>query len=825
MTIDSALNVFNSYKEEFEALKKQSISETDTRCKILDRILIGVLGWEEKNITREDYVQSMGFYDYMVSTGLASFVVEAKKTLAGLVLPKSKKAKLKTLLSDPSNKEVIHQIRGYLIEKGLTHGVISNGHQFIIARFLNTNGEDWKNNSAIIFNGFDDIEKRFIEFYEVFSRESILQKGRIEIREETKFDKKLIGLSRLLRKNEKLVRNELSDKLIKIIDIIFREIDNTSSLDKIETLKKCYVFNDDVRKHQSEMSLMFQDSPPKFDEKVFGVRNTIHTQEAIEEKLLDGSFSLPNPIVLIGGKGAGKTTFIKYFFKVSIKDTTRKKIPNVYIDFRAIYSHLDNPEIIYQKILDELYREHSYLNLKNYAILKRIYRDEIKHETNNGLWSIFKNKPEELELKINSFIEQKLANSQDHLAAVSKYLINPCHKRLCVIFDNVDQLDFDVQKNAFLFAQSIHLSLKCIIIISLREGYYYQWKDKPPFDAYQPNIFHLTAPPYRDVLKKRIQYVVDDHTYSDTEGSIENKIFKLSDVTQQTFFKNLYTTLFRRKNSEILEFLEQTSYPNIRLGLEKFNNFLISGHTKVEEYMTKDDFNIPIWEFVKSVALESNYYYFHNKSKIFNIFYPSQPGGNHFTKLRILHYLINEAELTSYKEHYIPSLKLLDSFVKCGYNRDNVLSELQELLKFGLINCESYVSDTHEVPLDITGFQISVTQSGIYYSTRLVTEFFYMDLVLQDTPIYEPSYFDDLSHLFCSPNPHGSRPIDRRIQCVEIFVKYLINQETRDRLEMAQTDNKALRMNIMGFILDSNLRARMKTLSFNHLKGIVVNLD
>ena len=108
----------------------------------------------------------------------------------------------------------------------------------------------------------------------------------------------------------------MSDKLINIIDIIFREIDNTSTLDGIDTLKECYVFNQDVRKHHSEMSLMFQDSPPKFDEKVLGIRNTVHTQEEIEKKLLDGSFTLPNPIVLIGGKGAGKTTFIKYFFKV-----------------------------------------------------------------------------------------------------------------------------------------------------------------------------------------------------------------------------------------------------------------------------------------------------------------------------------------------------------------------------------------------------------------------------------------------------------------------------------------------------------------------------
>lgn len=825
MNIDKSLKKFNSFINEFEVLKQKEISETDTRCKILDRILIQILGWEEENITRENYLETIGYYDYLVSTGLASFVVEAKKTFTPLILPKSKKVKLRTLLTDNSNKEIINQIRGYLIEKGLLYGVISNGHQFIIARFLNVNGEDWRDNVAIIFNGFDDILNRFIEFYDLMSKESIMQKGRIEIQEETKFEKKLIGLSKLLRKNEKLIRNELSDKLIRIIDIIFREIDSTSSLDGIESLKECYVFNEDVRKHQSEMSLMFQDSPPKFDEKVYGVRNTLNTQEAIEEKLIDGFYALPNPIVLIGGKGAGKTTFIKYFFNISIKDSTKRKIPSVYIDFRSIFSHLDNPNIIYQKILDKLYEDHPSLKLKNYSILRRIYKEEIRQRSEDGIWFPYKGNTEELEKLVSIFIEKKIENSEEHLKAISKYLINPSHKRLCIIFDNVDQLDFVVQKNAFLFAQSIHLSLNCIIIIALREGYYYQWKDKPPFDAYQPNIFHITAPPYRDVLKKRIKYVIENHTYSETQGSIKNKTFRLSDATQQLFFKNLYTTLFRRKNSEILEFLEQTSYPNIRLGLEKFNSFLISGHTKVEEYMTKEGFNIPIWEFIKSVALESNYYYFHNKSKVYNIFYPAYPGGNHFTKLRILHYLINEAELTSFKEHYVPTKKLLDAFVKFGYNRENTLLELQELLKFELINCESYVSDTQEIPLDITEFQISVTQSGVYYSTNLASQFVYIDLVLQDTPIYDSGYFEELETLFSSPNSHGSRPMDRRIQCVECFVNYLIDQETKDRLEFSQTDNKALRMNITKYMLDSGLKTRIKILRSQFLGGIDVILN
>jgi len=811
--IDKALNKFLEYKVGFEEIKTENLSETDTRCKILDKIFIEILGWDESHIKREEYMHKVGYYDYMISTGVFHFVAEAKKQFVSLKLPNSKKVKIKTLLTDTINEDCISQIRNYLVEKGLNIGIISNGNQFIIAQFVNVDGTDWKNNEAILFDGFDEIERRFIDFYNLLSYKEVFRKGRIEIRKEVKFAKKLIGLPNLRRKNDKLIRNDLSDKLIKIIDLIFREIVSTSELDNITELEKCYVLNEDVEKHHSEMSVMFQDSPPIFDESIKGVRNTRNTQKSIEKTLLDSNYNLPSPIVLIGGKGAGKTTFINYFFKVSMSADTKKKIPSVYIDFREFNdSQISRPSTIYQYILSKLYLEHGELKLEDYNIIKRIYKKEIKQKSERGLWSIFKNDPEKLELKINEFLADKIANPEIHLQAVSKYLINPGHKRLCIIFDNVDQLDFGIQEKAFLLSQSIHLSLQCLVIISLREGYYYQWRNKPPFDAYQPNVFHITAPSYREVLKKRIQYVIDNFAYSNTEGNIGNKTFKLSDETQEDFFKSLYKTLFLNKNSELLEFLEQTSYPNIRLGLDKFNSFLISGHTQVETYMTSSTYNIPIWEFVKSIALESNYYYQESKSKVFNLFSPSPNSTNHFLKIRILYYLLNEAESLSYKEYYTPTKKLLNLFVECGYNKDIVLEELTILLENGMINSESYYADVQELNLDLTEFQITITQCGMYYVQRLITEFFYIDLIIQDTVIYNEEKFSVLKNYFRSPDDKGKRPLDLRIKLAHTFVEYLKEVEDAEKVFMVNIENRALSMNIVDYMLETRLSSRLKLL-------------
>lgn len=825
MNISASLDEFKRFKKEFEELSKLPISESDTRSKILDKLFINILGWEEAHIKREGHLKHTGYYDYIISSGIFAFVVEAKKTFVEFTLPSTKVKFLKTkiLLTDPTNKEIINQTRSYLIEKGLLFGVISNGKQFIISQFLNTNGSNWRENNAVIFNGFDDIEKRFIEFYELLSLESIVNSGKIVIKEKKEFERRLIQKTSLRRKRDKLIRNDLSDKLMAIIDAIFREINYTEELDE-NSLNDCYVFNDDVEKHHSEMNLMFLDSPPKFDERISKVRNTVNTQKAIEQTMLKETVNLPNPIVLIGGKGVGKTSFIKYFFNISLDNKTKKKIPIVYIDF-VKYNSIDlikNTSYMFQQILNKLYDDHPSLNLENYKILKRIYKKEIKQKTEEGLWSIYNQKPEIIQEKINDFISEKLKDPIAHLEAVSEYLINPSHKRLCIIFDNADQLDFRTQREAFLLSQSTHKRLKCIIMVSLREGYYFQWKDKPPFDAFQPNLFHITAPSYREVLRKRVKYVLDNFDFKVTEGNVKNLHFIFSDKSQAVFFKNLYRTIFGSQNSQILSFLEQTSYPNIRLGLEKFNSFLVSGHTKVESYMTTDYYKIPIWEFVKSVALESSYYYLSRKNKLFNLFFPSNNNQNHFTKLRILNYLKNEVESTSYTEHYVPTEKLLLDFNKCGYNRDLVIEELIELLGYGLINSESYISDTKYIDLDISEYQIAITQSGVYYSNTIVSQFYYFDLILHDTPIYDEDSYNKICKNFVSPDVDGFRPLDKRISCVEDFINYLRKEEMKHNTYPADIENKALSMSIIDEVMKNGLTKNLKKIKRSFIGEVTV---
>jgi len=443
------------------------------------------------------------------------------------------------------------------------------------------------------------------------------------------------------------------------------------------------------------------------------VQNTDATHEQLKEKINSTDNKLPDPIIIIGGTGAGKTTFIKYFLEVVLDKGTKKNRPILYLDFRNETEYtIKDTKLIYQKLINQLYEDYSILNLNNFKVLKVIYRSEIENQK-NGFWQHIKDE-DALNVKISEFLEKKTEDPIFHLSKISTYLIHQCHKRLCIVIDNADQLDEAIQKEVFILGHSLHRNLKVMTLISLREGYFYKFKNKPPFDAYHSTVFHITAPPYRDVLNKRIEYVLNNFKFQTVKIKSDNYKAELSDGSLNTLFSNLYTALFERSNSEILSFLEETSYPNIRNGLEKFKFFLLSGHTKTNMYMSfeygKDGKNnIPIWEFIKSVALESNYYYQTNRSVLFNIFYPSNSNKNHFTKIRLLDYIIDNNTGLSKKNNFISVSTVVNDFVKAGYTSEIIIEELNLLYTNGLVFTNDFVSDIEsQISLDASN-EIGIT--------------------------------------------------------------------------------------------------------------------
>ena len=78
---DDSLEVLRHTIQEFKTFVegRGTVSEADTRSKLIDKVLVEVCGWPELAITREEHVES-GYIDYLLKIQSRPYVlVEAKK--------------------------------------------------------------------------------------------------------------------------------------------------------------------------------------------------------------------------------------------------------------------------------------------------------------------------------------------------------------------------------------------------------------------------------------------------------------------------------------------------------------------------------------------------------------------------------------------------------------------------------------------------------------------------------------------------------------------------------------------------------------------------
>jgi len=250
-SVDISLKKFEEYLTEYELLFKTDLSESDTRSKIIDKILIDILDWQEHDIKREGHVDH-GYYDYKLTLPGIHIISEAKKQFIEFKLPTNHKtATLKSLLK--GNEEVIKQIREYATDSGIANGIITNGKQFIIGKFFNTDGTDWKSNTCLIFNGFDDIKKRYIEFYNNLHRSSVIQNGGFAFNISQVANNYQKVITTLTERDDELIRNNLSTRLTPIIDKIFGEIFVDDVEDDDEFIRECFVETLETKKNRDEI--------------------------------------------------------------------------------------------------------------------------------------------------------------------------------------------------------------------------------------------------------------------------------------------------------------------------------------------------------------------------------------------------------------------------------------------------------------------------------------------------------------------------------------------------------------------------------------------
>jgi hypothetical protein len=788
---DAGILALRQILQDFEdfCVSRGGASEADTRVKVIDRVLTDVLGWPESAIDREGHVES-GFIDYTLTVQNRPFVaVEAKKEGVAFVLPvdpNRKSLKLSgTLLTDGATRDAVHQVRRYCDDGGIRYAIATNGYAWVVFRAIRED-MSWRDGYARVFSSLQHAVEHFTDFWNLLSYHAIAS-GSLdeEFGSARRVTRRLLRVSdRLFNADLPLQRNRLHSQLDPLIQTVFEDI---ATQDPLEILQSCYVHTQSLQIAARDLDTVIVDAMPRFL-KDDGAVDVHQRKNNAGEFGLAVARVLPTLtgqlFLLLGGIGAGKTTFIKRY---------QRTVGRPVLDHRALWFHIDflaaplDPKdmepFVWKSVLKQLRERYASPYLETRQDIKRAFVDEIAVLNETALRHL-RQHTDEYEAALSPYLERWQSDVVDYVPKLLTLAKSRRGLHLVLFIDNVDQLPPSYQSQIFLLSQRATRTVGSITILALREESYYAAKMQRTLTAYTSRKFHIASPRFRRMIDSRIRFALS--VLEKSSGPVDYVLPNGVAVDRKAiadFLRIVNTSIFE-VNRNIARFIEFLCFGNMRMALNMFSLFMTSGATDVDKmlaiYRREGDYFVASHEFVKSVMLGDRCYYKEAASDIMNVFdCGAEKNASHFTALRIIH-LLSERKGDQNREGqgYVDIGAVVSTCEDVFDNREDVIRSLNRLVRRQLVEANTKSQDSID-----GASHVRATSAGWYYTRFLVNSFCYLDLVLQDTPLNDGDVEAQLRRSVTNVDNLGDREDEKvarlavRFERVRTFLRYLAEEE------------------------------------------------
>ena len=772
-----ALRLANDYRD-------RTLNEADTRHRIIDEVLHAVLSWPRTQVECEHYIDP-GFADYLLRkpNGDPLLFIEAKREGHYFELPSTFSSKndarhipVRTLLTDSKIAVAMAQVVGYCTDAGCEFAAITNGHTWIFFKVFER-GKSWRTLKAFVVATLDYFSESFAAATNKLGYRSIVDRAslsRILLPAVAPQRTLYFPKEHIHAYNVTVTQNRFAPKLRPLVERYFGVIHDHD----VDFMSSCYVNNREYDgTHKGVFALIRDNLSPYFRARdvrdfsddaeggVFGkavVRN-------IQRKRTN------QVIVLFGGKGSGKSTFLRRLLLHRSPQYLAKRAVTVIVD---LLDAPESPNAIVPQIWDQTIvgLDQQGLLQEDRATLLRLFEDRFALAARQVLAGLDP-KSEAYNVRLNELLTSWLTDRQ----YCAQRLALDCrrrHKGVVVAIDNTDQFSNENQDHCFSIAREISTELDCLVIVSMREERYYTSKIHGILDAYAISGFHISSPYPELVFRRRIHYVqslLEDYTtFADQFTDLSPRM--LED------FRRLFAVFegaFRSSSSPLSRFLAASAHGNIRLALDLFKGFTLSGYTNVDEMTAKPSWTVATHQAIKPMMIPDRFFYDEVRSAIPNLFrVRSKRNGSHFTSLRILQSLSNGESTTG--SSYLATPDLRDLFLNTFDMLEDYEYNLDMLLRYGLVEANNRL-DEFSVDVDA----VRITSYGAYVARELSYYFAYLDLVCIDVGVFDEAFGNELAisgnedyRLF-----RRSEKLERvvkRLDRVERFLQYLKIEEERE---------------------------------------------
>ncbi len=506
--IESAFQRFLTYEAELRAALTNPLNESDTRFQVIDLFLIEILNWSRSSVKTEPHTAE-GYIDYLLKLGdiRSAFVIEAKRNGTLDAITQSNVAASLTLngpVLKPLLQTTVQALR-YAADEGVPHAAITDGNCWLFFKASRQDGRKPLEGRGVFFRTIDVVKTNFTVFYELLAPIALSEKRniihlnkaegvRIADAEEQFYVSDPTGARMLPR------QNFASDATLLFTQFFSQLSDDTND----DMLDKCFVESSESRKAETELK--------KITENLTNAIISIDTEQgaALQQEIKRAiSSSSSETVLLVGTKGAGKSTFMRRFFRKVLSSNLREQCCVITVDLEAYRgSKEDISNWLIKRLREQAERAIIKTQPPNYDELRGIFWSEYQRWQNGTHKHLYERDRDQFRIEFGRHIEELRQKDPDTYV---RLLIKRCltsNKRLpCIIFDNTDQFSDEEQDRVYQLAHALGVDDPIFSVVPITDRTIWRLGKDGALQSYSANVFYLPVPEAKEIISKRVGYV------------------------------------------------------------------------------------------------------------------------------------------------------------------------------------------------------------------------------------------------------------------------------------------------------------------------------
>lgn len=432
-------------------------------------------------------------------------------------------------------------------------------------------------------------------------------------------------------------------------------------------------------------------------------------------------------VLIVGKKGAGKSTFIERFFYQVLSKEVRKKCIHLNVDLAKFPGEEKIQNWITGEIKKQIFKAFYGKRSPTYDELQGIFIKDYDRWRSAEYAPLYETDKNQFKIEFGKYMaQQDRAEPYEYVVRLLEHCISARKKMPCIVFDNADQFPSEVQEELFQYSEALRRAISIVfVILPITDKTAWQHIKDGPLESYKSKSFWLPVPATKEIFKKRLDYI----KYKLEKADKKSGIFTTPNGIKITLdninaFAKCIEKIFIEKEY-ISKILGGLSNYNIRKCLELAHHAISSPHIGVEDliaaYLHDGSLVMKSTKIKRAIFLgDYNFYKMQKKLAVFNLFdvdnkYLTSP----LLHASILSLLLGKANNArdDIKEAYLTLNALETYFEPMSVSSNDVKRCCQVLLDWGLI--EPYNLAESELYMN--------TEFAISYSGKLHIEMFIRD--------------------------------------------------------------------------------------------------